>query len=173
MNNMDILSHGLYGGAGFYNKSKKSFWTAFAFGILPDVLAFFWPFTVLLYQIGLGKIDLTVFEPPVKDIMPQYVHTFYNFTHSIFIFAAVFIVVWIILKKPMLEMLAWGLHILTDIPTHSHAFFPTPFLFPFSSYTFDGIIWASQPFFTINWIVLILLYSYLLYRHRRKVIVKK
>lgn len=165
---MDVISHGLYGGAGFLNKSKKSFWTAFAFGVLPDLLAFFWPFTLLLIQIGLGKIDFTVFEPPIKDTSPQYVHSIYNFTHSLFIFAAVFIIVWIIFKKPKLEMLAWGLHILTDIPTHNHAFFPTPFLFPFSDYGFDGILWASQPFFTINWVVIILLYSYLFFRRRRK-----
>ncbi|OGD41896.1 hypothetical protein A3I82_01615 [Candidatus Azambacteria bacterium RIFCSPLOWO2_02_FULL_42_10] len=121
-----------------------------------------------MVQFGLGKIDYTVFEPPVRDTSPSYVHTLYNFTHSIFIFAAAFIVVWFIRKKPMLEMLAWGLHILLDIPTHNNTFFPTPFLFPFSSYTFDGVLWASQPFFTINWIVLILLYSYLIHRYRSK-----
>lgn len=165
---MDIFSHGLYGGAGFFHRSKKSFWTAFTIGVLPDFLTFFWPFTVLLYQAGFGKVNFAMFEPPIKDTMPQYVHTLYNFTHSIFIFAVVFIIIWIILKRPALEMLAWGLHILMDIPTHSHIFFPTPFLYPFSSYTFDGLSWASQPFFTINWIVLILLYGYLFYRYRRK-----
>jgi len=165
---MDVFSHGLYGGAGFYGNSKKSFWKAFAFGIAPDVLTFFLPFTILLVQLGLGKIDFTVFEPPVRDTLPPYVHMLYNFTHSIFIFATAFIAVWFIRKKPMLEMLAWGLHILLDIPTHNNAFFPTPFLFPFSSYTFDGVLWASQPFFTINWIVLILLYSYLIHRYRSK-----
>ena len=170
---MDIFSHGLYGGAGFYNKSKKSFWTAFAFGIFPDVAAFGLFFVTLFINLGLGKIDFTKFEPPTRDFAPQYVHTIYNFTHSIFIFAAVFIIVWIILKKPILEMLAWGLHILMDIPTHSHAFFPTPFLFPFSSYSFDGISWASQPFFTINWIVLILLYGYLIFRRKYKIIIIK
>jgi len=114
-------------------------------------------------------MDFTKFEPPTKNFAPPYVHTIYNFTHSIFIFAAVFVIVWIILKKPMLEMLAWGLHILMDIPSHSHIFFPTPFLYPFFSYMFDGISWASQPFFTINWIVLILLYIYLIHRCRLKI----
>lgn len=39
---------------------------------------------------------------------------------------------------------------------------------------FDGISWASQPFFTINWIVLLLLYGYLFYRYkRRKLLLKK
>lgn len=165
---MDIISHGLWGGAGFYHKSRKSFWTAFTFGVMPDFLAFGWFFTTLLVNLGLGKINFTKFEPPVKDLAPQYVHTIYNFTHSLFIFAAVFIIVWIIFKKPMLEILAWGLHILMDIPTHNHAFFPTPFLYPFSSYKLDGISWASQPFFTINWIVLISLYSYLIYRYNSK-----
>lgn len=165
---MDTISHGLWGGAGFYHKSRKSFWTAFAFGVLPDFLAFGWLFTTLLINLGLGKIDFTKFEPPTKDFAPPYVHTIYNFTHSLFVFAAVFIIVWVILKKPMLEMLAWGLHILMDIPTHTHAFFPTPFLYPFSSYSFNGISWASQPFFTINWLVLVLLYSYLIYRYKSK-----
>ncbi len=37
---MDIVSHGLWGGAAFGRKNKKSFWVAFLFGVLPDLLAF-------------------------------------------------------------------------------------------------------------------------------------
>lgn len=169
---MDIISHGLWGGAGFLRRSKKSFWTAFSFGFLPDLLAFGWfSFTVLSRiedEYDLGNVDFTKFEPPTHNFVPQYVFEIYNYTHSLFIFAAIFILAWIIFKKPILEMSAWGLHILMDIPTHTNAFFPTPFLFPFSSYSYSGISWASIPFMIVNWSALLLLYGFLFYYRRKK-----
>jgi len=39
------------GGVAVGRKSKKSFWTAFAFGVFPDVFAFGLPFSHLLFSI--------------------------------------------------------------------------------------------------------------------------
>ncbi len=37
---MDIISHGLWGGITVGRKSGRSFWTAFCFGVAPDLFAF-------------------------------------------------------------------------------------------------------------------------------------
>jgi hypothetical protein len=39
--------------------------------------------------------------------------------------------------------IAWGLHILIDIPTHSRRNWAPQFLWPLSTYTFDGVAWTT------------------------------
>ncbi len=39
--------------------------------------------------------------------------------------------------------LAWGLHILIDIPTHSRRQWAPQFLWPFSAFTVDGVSWVE------------------------------
>lgn len=71
--------------------------------------------------------------------------------------------------RPWWALGAWGLHILTDIPTHRRAFFPTPFLWPFSNYTVDAISWANPWFFFANLVALAVVYVVLgLYWIRRR-----
>ncbi len=162
---MDIISHGLWGGVAFGRKNKRSFWTSFIFGVAPDFLVFA-PFFASAF---LGFVELPKFstEPPIPNGIPQYVHNVYSFTHSLVIFAVVFLIIWLVRKKPLLESLAWGLHILLDIPTHSNSFFPTPFLWPFSSAHIDGIPWAHPIIFIPNVALLIILYLYFfVYRNR-------
>ena len=178
---MDIVSHGLWAGAAYKAINLKrekalNVWLAAAWGVFPDLFAFTVPFLWLFWHLFLGDFNLSDLprphevEPVKPDTLPifQLASMLYNFSHSVIVFLLVFGVMYIILRRPVWEMGGWLLHIIMDIPTHTHAFFPTPFLYPFSSYKFDGISWANQPFFTINWIVLILLYSYLIYRYRSK-----
>src|SRR3989344_3824981 len=108
---MDILSHGLYGGVAFGRKNKKSFWTAFTFGVLPDLLAF-GPFFVSIFLGFRNWPGFNDTEPPNPELIPSYVSNIYNVTHSLVIFLAVFLIVWIILRRPFWEMSAWVLHIL-------------------------------------------------------------
>ena len=65
-------------------------------------------------------------------------------------------------KKNPWEILGWPLHILIDIPTHTYQFYPTPFLWPISTYKFDGISWGTPWFMIVNYsslaIVLITLF---------------
>lgn len=82
----------------------------------------------------------------------------YRPTHSLIIFAAAFLLISLIRKKPMWEMAAWGLHIIYDIPFHEYRFFPTPFLWPFSSFTIDGWSWGNPWIFFPNIILLAILY---------------
>lgn len=154
---MDILSHGLWGGITLGRENKKKFWWSFTFGIAPDLFSFgiFTGMTIL----GLVSSPDWSSGPPPESEIPSYVHILYKFTHSLVIFSAVFLAVWLIQKKTFLPMLAWGVHILMDIPTHSTEFFPTPFLWPFfDNIRFSGISWGHPIIFIPNAALLLVLY---------------
>ncbi len=160
---MDILSHGLWGGLLLGKKSKKDFWMAFAFGVGPDLFSFgiFSALTILGLASGL---DWSA-GPPNPLLIPQYIFQLYNITHSLVVFGVVFGAVWLICKKPYWPMLAWLFHILLDVPTHTTNFFPTPFLWPFFEYRFNGISWSHPIIFFPNWIALgVLLWWKLVHR---------
>ncbi|MDP3740794.1 MAG: hypothetical protein Q8R08_00520 [bacterium] len=154
---MDIISHGLWGSIAFGRKNKKSFWTAFLFGIAPDFLAFAPLFTLIFLGIY-ERPPISLVEPPDVSLIPLFVYGVYNITHSLFVFAAAFLIIWLIRRRPLWEIYAWGLHIILDIPTHSYQFFPTPFLWPISDFRIDGIGWASPLIFFPNIAILIILY---------------
>ncbi len=163
---MDTLSHGLWGSLAFGRQGKKSFWLALFFGMAPDLLSF-GPFFAGSF-LGLWSRPPISVEPPSPSAIPDFVHFMYRPTHSLIIFAAVFLLVWLALKRPVWEMAAWGLHILYDIPFHEHRFFPTPFLWPVSSFTVDGWSWGNPWIFFPNIVLLAGGYGLLLIRRRRK-----
>ncbi len=156
---MDIVSHGLYGGVAFGRKNRTNFWLSFFFGVMPDLFSF-GLFTAGTW-IGLfDHPDWSSGRHPDPSQIPQFVSTFYDYTHSLVIFALVFGLVWLIRQRPWWIMAGWGLHILVDIPTHSSAFFPTPFLFPLSDFHIDGHPWSTPEIFLPNVILLIALYTW-------------
>ncbi len=152
---MDIVSHGLWGGIAFGRKNRKKFWLAFFAGVAPDLFSFgfFTAGTVFGVHPSLN------FEngPPDPALVPGYVHALYDVTHSLVVFAVVFAALWYFLRRPVWEFAPWGLHILMDIPTHSSQFFPTPFLWPVSDFTVDGIPWSHPWIFVPNVAVLAIL----------------
>lgn len=154
---MDILSHGLYGGVAFGRASKKSFWLSFFFGIAPDLFSF-GLYTISTWLGIFEHPDWSSGSHPDPSQIPQFVHLLYNLTHSFVIFVIIFAVVWMIRKKPLYELLAWPLHILVDIPTHSESFFATPFLWPLSDYRVNGHNWSSSEIFIPNVILIVSLY---------------
>ena len=159
---MDIISHGLWGGWAFGRKSRTSFELAFVIGLAPDLFSF----GVLWVAATLGlapKPDFSHGTPPESTI-PLYVHHLYDVTHSLVVFLCVFMIVWLLLKRPLWKLGAWGLHVLVDIPTHSFAFFPTPFLWPLSDWKFDGWQWNTPAILIPNYLMLSLLYLYFLSR---------
>lgn len=166
---MDILSHGLWGAATVGRKSKKSFWTAFSFGMLPDVFAFGIPVSHLLFSMITGG-EAEFMRGPEDGYanIPAYVFQLYSISHSLVIFTAVFLLVWAIRKKPIWEMSAWGLHIVMDIFTHSDAFFPTPFLWPVSDFYVNGMSWGEPLIFIPNMAILILVYGYWWHLRRKR-----
>ena len=157
---MDILSHGLWGGITFGRKSCVSFWLAFVIGVAPDLFSF----GVLHVAATLGlspKPDFSHGTPPESTI-PLYVHDLYNVTHSFVVFLCVFAVVWLLMKRPVWELAAWGLHVLVDVPTHSYAFFPTPLFWPVWNWKFDGWPWMTPSILVPNYVLLALLYAWFL-----------
>ncbi len=162
---MDVVSHGLWGSLAFGRKNKRSFLLAFFFGIAPDLFSF-GPFFIGSF-LGIWRRPPFSTQPPPESAIPSFVHLLYRPTHSVIIFAAVFLLVWLIRKKPLWAMTAWGLHILFDIPLHTEHFFPTPFLWPLSSYTVDGWNWGNPWIFFPNVILLLILYFRFFVRRRR------
>ncbi|MDK2743907.1 MAG: hypothetical protein NDI90_13410 [Nitrospira sp. BO4] len=166
---MDFVSHGLWGSIAFGRKSRSSFGLAFAIGMVPDLFSF----GVLYGAATLGLSPRPDFSrgTPLESTIPEYVHHLYNYTHSFIVFLAVFLLVWLILKRPVWELGAWGLHVLADVPLHSYAFFPTPVLWPLSNWKFDGWQWMTPGILIINFSLLSLLYAWFirhLYLTRKK-----
>ncbi len=152
---MDIISHGLWGGIALGRKNKKDFWWSFAFGVMPDLFSF----GILTVATVFGFSARPDWGGhPTNASIPAYVHSLYNVTHSLIVFAVVFAIVWLVRRKPFLPMLAWGLHVLMDIPTHSTEFFPTPFLWPFSTFKVNGIPWSHPIIFFPDVVLLLVLY---------------
>jgi len=163
MPKMDVFSHGIWTGilckiANKKIKKKLNLWLSVFFGVFPDVFSFAMLFIWLISQITFGnlgfkdmpKLDET--EPAVQDKLSIFdlTSTLYSLSHSLFVFLIVFLIVTLILKQPLLEMLGWLFHIIIDIPTHSYKFYPTPFLWPFSSWKFNGISWGTPWFMILN-----------------------
>jgi hypothetical protein len=153
---MDTLSHGLWGSLAFGRKNRQNFWLAFFFGVAPDIFSF----GIFIVSVFLGFASGINWSagPPDQSLIPQYVHSTYNITHSLIVFAAAFSLVWLARRRPLWEMAAWGLHIIMDIPTHSNGFFPTPFLWPISSFHISGIPWSRPIIFIPNVVLLGTLY---------------
>lgn len=125
---------------------------------------------------------------PTGEALPvfQIASVLYQYSHSIVIFFWLFfaIIIYRYIRRPIpgttrfrihehwwlvpWEMLGWLLHILTDIPTHSYRFYPTPFLWPFSSFKFSGFSWGTPWFLIANFTALIVVYVLLFLRHARK-----
>lgn len=165
---MDIVSHGLWGGIALGRASRRSFWTAFAFGSAPDLFSFGLVFANNLWVHGLDFFK-GLGQPPDPALIPAYVHSLYNATHSLLVFATVFALVWIVRGKPVMELGAWGLHIAVDIFTHSEEFFPTPFLWPLSDLHVDGVPWSDPRIFFGNVLLLAALYAWFLLKRKKPV----
>jgi hypothetical protein len=167
---MDIISHGLWGGAAFGRKSRKNFWTAFFFGIAPDLFSF--GIYTVASILGIGKSPQRFGQQNMHEI-PQYVGQLYNVTHSLVVFLVVFLLIALWRKKPQWLLGAWGLHILVDIPTHAATFFPTPIFWPLSDFHFNGISWGNPIIFFPNWALLIIVYAFWYFRSRSQRQVKQ
>ena len=151
---MDTLSHALYG-KGFFGY-RKYWWTSFLFGALPDLSSFGVYFLGLLFSNFHG---LKNGRPSIEEI-PIWVVELYNISHSL-ITAFVFIAIVYFIKKDLTwPMLAWPVHIIVDLFTHSIEFFPTPIFWPLSNYRFDGIPWSNIYVFTTNIVLIFLIFFY-------------
>jgi hypothetical protein len=154
---MDIVSHGLWGGIAFGRSNKINYFLSVFFGLSPDLFSF-GIFTALVWLGVESGVDWSAGIPPMSAI-PTYVYWLYNITHSLVVASAVIFLIWLITKKIIWPLLAWPLHIIFDIFSHSIDFFPTPWLWPIKNYYLDGIAWSTPWVFFSNWALLFLVYG--------------
>ena len=168
---MDILSHSLWGGIALGRKKKSDYIYAAILSFLPDFLAE----GIMFSLVYLGVKNMPGLEHGHPNIteFPMYAQNFYNITHSLIVFAIVFFIVWAIRKKPFIPLLAWALHIIIDIPTHSYELFPTPFLWPVSDFKVNGIHWSSPVIMIPDIILLFVLYGFWLYKSKKILFLRK
>lgn len=122
-------------------------WTTF-WGVFPDLFAFTVPFIMGIW----GWIVGTGFMYGRTNIATGLAPTLYNYSHSLVIWAVVFVIVWVISKRPRWELLGWVLHIFIDVPSHGNGFYLTPIFFPLSGWKFThGVSWAHPLFMMINY----------------------
>lgn len=162
---MDIVSHGLWGGVAFGRSGRRAYWQAFGIGVSPDLLSF----GLLAAADTIGMVSGPDWGAgrPDPALIPAFVHSAYDLTHSLVVFAAVYGLIWFVRRKHYLPLLAWPLHILVDMPTHSSEFFPTPFLWPVSDFTVPGISWGQPIIFFPNLALLAVAYAAWLVARRR------
>ena len=164
---MDILAHGLWTNVMYKaipetrNNRKLTYW-GIAFGLLPDLVSFTPVFIYGLYALIFKHQAFFAGPPGPDNPFFNYAVQSYNYTHSIVIWLAATILLWIILKKFPIIMLGWALHIFIDIFSHTEAFFATPFLFPISGFKISIVSWAHPVFMLINYSLLIILYLFVI-----------
>jgi hypothetical protein len=121
---MDVLAHVLWTNAAFYKKYKKQKtqrYLAVLFGVLPDIVSFTPATIYLLFHRVAFNPESYQSSSPLWYI--RYSYESYNFTHSLVIFAAVFLLVMLVRKgQPYWPLLGWALHIVIDIFTHKDFF---------------------------------------------------
>ena len=169
---MDVVAHGLWGGALFYSQGRKKFLAGFVVGMAPDLLSF-GAFHVTRPGWIVGRLAGETSGPPPFALLPAYVFYAYNVTHSLFVWALAFFLLWWFMKGPPWLMFVWALHILSDIPTHGRSYFPTPFLWPFITPFVDGVSWATPEFLAGNYLCLVLVYGGLFFYQRRRSVLLK
>lgn len=149
---MDVFSHGLWGALVFGRQGNATI--AAALGMAPDIISFGPHFVINAVR---GKI---VREKPELSTIPSWVFKIYDFTHSLVVYAAIYILLRTIFGIELAYLsLAWLLHILIDIPTHSKNFFPTKFLYPLSNFHVNGTPWSNKKILLGNFLLLTLAYG--------------
>ncbi len=166
---MDSLSHSLWAAvaAKAANKILKKrgretrvnpWWAGF-WGAFPDVFAFTPLFFWVATRIMSGAFNVNDFVPGTSGnqaMFPvsQLTGILYDLSHSGIVFAGIFLLVWLIIRRPAWAMGGWFLHILMDIPTHPASFYPTPILWPLLDMRIGGISWATPWFLIIDYAAL-------------------
>ena len=188
---MDIFSHGFWTAAAaegvnrtFLKKRKPplnprraAFW-----GVAPDLFSFGLAFAWLAFRWLTGSsAQFFPHDPahpelqfgtgdPKTTVVPlaRLTAILYQFTHSAVVFTIFFLLVWLLRRRrPPLEIFGWLFHIFIDIPTHSYRFYPTPFLWPISSWKLNGFSWAEPWFLLPNYAAILIVYLLLRARRRR------
>lgn len=130
-----------------------------AVGMLPDVIPFA---PLLISQLIKGTFKFSA-PPHNPDDIPRIAYQVYDLTHSFITVIIVFALIYLLTRRFYLFLLAWPLHILLDIPTHTSKFFPTHFLYPLSDFHLSGISWGRPWFMLFNYAALLIVYLILIF----------
>ena len=142
---MDVLAHALWSTAAGIAARRKWHWRIHlgwlaAWSVFPDLAAFAIPAAVRIERFLTGASKTLL--PDGSGPRFQWVFGVYNLSHSAVVWALCFGAVWLVARRPVLELLGWALHIAIDIFTHT-GFFAIQFLWPLSPVHFDGIRWET------------------------------
>lgn len=171
---MDILAHGLWTAAGATAakknlKRKVRVGLAAFFGVFPDLFSF----AVITVWYGVQFVSGRVIAgtlPEPSDVEPfspdtlwifRLTNLLYSMSHSVFVFLAIAAILFIFKRRVVWEMGGWLFHIIIDVLTHSYSFYPTPVLWPVSSWKFDGLSWDTPWFMAVNYLGLLAFYLFL------------
>ena len=159
---MDILAHALWTNLLYQPTSGIDRLLPIALGVAPDLI----PFTPMMIRVAIkrqsrlwNRVNKDTFET-IGRTTPWWVYRLYDLTHSIPVWCVGFVTWWWLAGVVPWAAFAWLIHILVDIPTHSRAFFPTPFLWPLCNYNFDGISWGERWFMGVNYGGCLMAYLY-------------
>jgi hypothetical protein len=160
---LDIIAHALWttvAGIAARRRLKRPIRLsrAAAWGVFPDLAAFAIPAAVKIWRVLTGAAKSLL--PDGRGPSFDWVWGVYNCTHSALVFALCFGAAWLLLRRPVLEMLGWGLHIAIDIFTHS-GLFAIRILWPLSPVCFDGIRWETPWLMAANYAALGSIYAVL------------
>lgn len=167
---MDILAHALWTTAIAVPARQKVRppinlkWAAF-WGIFPDLFSFTIPLVLKIWWYATG-VTSSLRPTPESNRRLHFVWQLYHCSHSLNTFAVIFGIVWLVARRPVLEMLGWLLHILIDIATHQ-GIFAIHFLWPFSAYSVSTLRWENRTFFALNYSALAVIYLWLWIRDRK------
>jgi hypothetical protein len=153
---LDILAHALYSTAGGIAARRKLHWRIHlgwlaACSVLPDLVVFGIPAAVRIgrFLTGASRILLPDGSGPRFD----WAFGIYDVTHSGVVWALCFGAVWLLARRPVLELIGWALHIAIDTFTHT-GIFAIKLLWPLSPVHFDGIRWETPWFLALTYLVL-------------------
>ena len=181
---MDVVSHAIWGR--HLTHGRLNWKVAAAMAVIPDLLAFV-PSAIV--QLLSGKPRVEIDETTQTSDLPSIAWQMYQISHSLVWTFVLFLCIWgaleYIMKKQQRELLKsgkylqaemkpraaatlliipWISHIIIDMPTHTHRFFPTPFLMPFSDFMIDGIMWSTWWVWGLNVIAIIVVWKFLNHR---------
>lgn len=148
---------GAFGRDGVPRLLDWTFYAALLFGGFPDGAS-----------LGIHLIPRFFMEDHAMwHSIPPYIFTLYRMTHSLVIALACVLLVRAIFRPLWIPMLAWPLHILTDVFTHGPGRFQTPIFFPIATFKFQGVNWWEHPAISYTaWMVAALLWMGILsYRY--------
>ncbi len=177
---MDILSHTLWvvGGAEIARRRKlftrRDLVASAMLAAIPDLVhlvpVVFW----VLFGDG-SVADLHAYavalpgeEPAMPARVAMVAHHLHCTMHSAAIASAITLVAWLLTGKLWLPLLAWWSHILIDVVTHSDDYYPSPVLYPFTYWGFDGLAWNRPAFLATNYALLVIMYVWLHRTRARK-----